>query len=90
MFRNCRKPLSQREGGDPERFNGNSLAAMDGTGPMGDAIVLLLYFRGVPCRHHPVGFDEQDILRCIVVLLRFIRFITSCKNSTTRWQLGYN
>ena len=32
----------QREGGDPERFNGNSLAAMDGTGPMGHAIVLLL------------------------------------------------
>ena len=34
--------ICQREGGDPERFNGNSLAAMDGTGPMGNAIVLLL------------------------------------------------
>ena len=57
----------QREGGDPERFNGNSLAAMDGTGPMGNAIVLLLLlllcFRGVACRHLPVGKDEQDIRR---------------------------
>ena len=34
--------IYQREGGDPERCNGNSLAAMDGTGPMGNAIVLLL------------------------------------------------
>ena len=28
-----------KEGGDPERFYGNSLAAMEGTGPMGNAIV---------------------------------------------------
>ncbi len=34
--------LHQREGGDPKRFNGNPLAAMDGTGLMGNAIVLLL------------------------------------------------
>ena len=37
--------IYQKDGGDPERFNGNSLAAMDGTGPMGNAIVLLLFPR---------------------------------------------
>ena len=34
----------QREGGDPERFNGKPLAAMDGTGPIGqrDRIVVVV------------------------------------------------
>ena len=55
--------LSER-GGTPERINGSSLAAMDGTGPMGNAIVLLCCcFRGVACRHLPVGMDEQDVRR---------------------------
>ena len=37
------------------------LAAMDGAGPMGNAIVLC--FRGVLRRHLPVGFDEQGLRR---------------------------
>ena len=54
----------QREVGDPERFNGNSLAAMDGTGPMGNVIVLFCCcFRGVPRQPLPVGFDEQGLRR---------------------------
>ncbi len=40
--------IGQREGGYPERFNGTPLAAMDGTGPMGNAIVLLF-----PCAPAP-------------------------------------
>ena len=40
-----------RERGIPERINGNSLGAMVGPGPLGDAIVLLCCcFRGVACR----------------------------------------
>ncbi len=34
----------QRDGGCPNGLMGNPLAAMDGTGPMGNAIVLLLLF----------------------------------------------
>ena len=45
----------QREGGDPERFNGNSLAAMDGTGPMGNAIRLLFPRRGLPAFPAGIG-----------------------------------
>ena len=43
----------------PERINGNSLDAMMGTGPTGNAIVLLLLFLWLPCRPLPVGSDEQ-------------------------------
>ena len=32
-------PMVRERGVTPERFNGNPLAAMDGTGPMGNAIV---------------------------------------------------
>ncbi len=35
----------QREGGHPECFNGNPLAAMDGPGPMGNAIELMHHQR---------------------------------------------
>ncbi len=47
--------IGQREGGDPERFNGNSLAAMDGTGPMGNAIVLSFPRRGLPASPGGIG-----------------------------------
>ena len=49
-----------RERGKPERINRNSLGAMVGPGPLGDAIVLLCCFRGVACRPRPVGSDERD------------------------------
>ncbi len=51
-----------RERGITEHINGNSLDAMDGTGPMGNAVVLFC-FRGVACRPLPVGSGEQDMGR---------------------------
>ncbi len=54
--------LKIREWGLPERINRNSLGAMVGPGPLGDAIVLCC-FRGIPCHPRPVGSDEQDLGR---------------------------
>ena len=47
-----------RERGIPERINRNSLGAMVGPGPLGDAIVLLLLFPRRPAPASPGGIGR--------------------------------